>query len=102
MRSEFRDYEILRDIDLRIAQLQNSHDSGIRELRTDLRLHIQENRFHRGDLMKRLEKLEEKAGRPIIDWTSLIQNFWFKVIIFLALATGNTQLIDLVSAAFQK
>jgi hypothetical protein len=99
------DFQIIRDIDRRLASLQNIQDREVWGLRTDLKLFIQETRHYRTGILERLEKLEEKAVRPVIDLQSmqaLIQNLWFKLAVLLALATGNTKLIDLVSAAFQR
>ena len=94
-----REYEVLRDIDRRIAQLQNSHDRNLGNLKSELRLFHQETIHYRTGILERLKKLEEK---PVIDWQSLIQNFWFKLAVLAALATGNTQLVDLATAVFQK
>jgi hypothetical protein len=93
--------ELVIEIHRRIAELQNTHDARWRELRADLRLHMQETRFHREGLLARLDILEEKATRPIIDWSGIIQNLWFKVAILIALLSGNAKLIDAVQIAFK-
>lgn len=97
-----KEYEILRDIDRRIAELQNTHDRNLGIIRSEFRLFHQETVHYRTGILTRLEKLEEKAESPMIDWQSLIQNFWFKLAVLAALATGNTQLVDLATAVFQK
>jgi hypothetical protein len=99
MQSGLTEYEVLRDIDRRIAELQNTHDRNLGNLKADLRLLHQDIMNSRTGILERLQKLEEK---PVIDWQAIIQNFWFKLAVLAALATGNTQLIDLVTAAFQK
>ena len=91
MQSGLREYEILRGIESRIA-----------ELKSEFRLFHQETIHYRTAILARLDKLEEKAERPAIDWQSLTHNLWFKLALVAALATGNTQLLDLVAAAFQK
>lgn len=95
------DFEILRDIDRRIAELQNTHDRGIGNLKSELRLLHQETIHYRTGILERLDKLEKKALKPMIDWQAVINNLWFKIAILLALATGNTQLIEIVSASFK-
>jgi len=102
MQSGLREYQILRDIDRRIAELQNSHDRNLGNLKSEFRLFHQEIVHYRTGILTRLDKLEKKAERPVIDWQSLIQNFWFKLAVLAALATGNTQLVDLATAVFQK
>lgn len=102
MRSDLREYEVLRDIDRRIAELQNTNDRNLGIIRSEFRLFHQETVHYRTGILSRLAKLEEKAEKPVIDWQSLIQNFWFKLAVLGALATGNTQLVDLATAIFQK
>ena len=91
MQSGLTEYQILRDIDRRIA-----------ELKSEFRLFHQETIHYRTNILERLGKLEEKAERPMIDWKPILHNLWFKLALVAALATGNTQLLDLVAAAFQK
>lgn len=88
MHSGLREYEILLGIDRRIS-----------DLKSELKLLRQENIHSRDGILERLKKLEKK---PVIDWQAIIQNFWFKLALLGALATGNTQLVDLATAVFQK
>ena len=102
MPTELREYEILRDIDRRIAELQNTHDRNLGKLQLEFRLFHQETKQYHTGILDRLEKLEEAAGKPMVDLHGIIHNLWFKLAVLAALATGNTQLIDLVRAIFQK
>jgi hypothetical protein len=52
--------------------------------------------------MERLEKLEAKAAKPIIDLQAILQNIWFKVAVLMALGASNKQLLELVIASFGK
>ena len=102
MPTDLREYEILRDIDRRIAELQNTHDRNLGKLQYEFRLfHQVTTQYHTG-ILQRLEQLEARASKPMIDWHSIIQNLWFKAAIFVALLTGNAKLIDLALAIFQK
>lgn len=94
------EYQVLRDIDKRIADLQNTQDNGLIGLRSEFRLFRQETHFYRANILDRLAKLEEKASKPLIDWNGLLQKLWVQLIILAAFATGNKQLIELVKAAF--
>lgn len=103
------EFEILRDLDRRLATLQNTTDNNLGSIRSEFRQFRVERHYLIGDLKRdmreicrRLDGLEEKASKPIIDWQPILQNLWFKIAVLLALATGNTQLIELVTATFQK
>ena len=102
MPTELTNFEILRDIDRRIAELQNTHDRNLGKLQYEFRLfHQVTTQYHTG-ILQRLEQLEARASKPMIDWQALLQNMWFKVAILVALATGNTKMLELVSTIFQK
>lgn len=97
------DWEIIRDLDRRIAELQNFHDGTIRELRGDLRLHIQETYFHRQAFMARLAEIDKKLSKPpMMDWNKFIDSLWFKAILLAAILSGNAGLLKLAGAAMSK
>ena len=93
------DLEILRDIDRRIATLQNTTDGNLGQLRSEFHLFRQDALHYRRDILERLDELEEIAKRPMIDWNGLWQKLWVQLIILAAFATGNKQLLDLVKSA---
>ena len=95
------DRDIVIEIHRRIADLQTSQDGLWREQRTDLRLQMQETRFHLQALTARISALEQKTARPIIDWHHIAQNIWFKVGLLVVLLSGNAKLIEAVQIAFR-
>ena len=104
--SNLREYEVLRDIDRRIANLENSMDRALGNLKSELRLFHQETIHYRASMIDRLEKLEENRNQSMVDWQAVIRKFWeslwFKLALAAAAVSGNTHLTDLVLAAFQK
>ena len=102
MPTELTNFEILRDIDRRIAELQNTHDRNLGKLQYEFRLfHQVTTQYHTG-ILQRLEQLEARASKPTIDWHSLFQSLWFKIALLAALATGNPILIEWAKIALIK
>ena len=95
-------YEVLRDIDLRISQLQNSTDRHLGNIRSEFRLYRQESIHYRSGILDRLAKLEAKADKPMIDFQAILGSLWFKVAVLMALGASNKELLELVSASFGK
>lgn len=93
--------QVMMDASRRIAELQTSTERNLGALASEFRLFRQETQFYRAGILKRLETLEKSAAKPIIDWQPIIHNLWFKIALLAALASGNTQAIDMVRAIFQ-
>ncbi len=96
------EFEILRDIDRRIAELQNTTDRNLGAIQSEFRLFRQETIHYRNGMVNRLKKLEERANKPAIDIYAIMQNLWFKVAVLMALGASNKELFDLVAASFAK
>ena len=98
---DLTDLDIWREIHYQVADLRNSADGQHRDIRKELALHIQETRFHREEVLRRLDRLEAKTSKPLIDWQSIIERLWFKVVVLILLATGNVQLIKAAAVLFK-
>lgn len=103
------DLEILRDIDRRIADLQNTTDRALGSIRSEFRQFRTERHYLLSGLRRdmreisdRLEILEEKASKPLVDWSSIVANIWFKLGLLAALASGNPVLIEWARTALTK
>lgn len=93
------DFELLTTIYREIGNLKDIHTGATVSMQTELRLFIQESRWHRQAILERLDKLEK---RKLIDWSSILKNGWTQIIIFLLLAASNVQLLDAAKLAFKR
>lgn len=87
-----REYEILRDIDHRIGELQ-----------TMVSLHRQETRYDRENIMARIAHLEARATKssgPLIDMKQLAP-LWMPLAALVGLLAANVPLKEAVLTAFK-
>lgn len=102
------DYIVLRDLDRRLADTQNTLDRNLGAIRSESQLYRQDMTFRLNGMAKDIRKireavarLEARAAKPTIDIVALWQNMslWIKVAILLALGASNKELLALVSAS---
>ena len=93
------DFDLLKIIYEQIGELKDSHHSSIGAVRTEIRDFIVESRYHRKNILDRLDKLE---ARRMIDWSGLLKGGWAQIVIFLLLIAGNVQLLDAAKLAFKR
>jgi hypothetical protein len=88
-----REYEILREIDQRIWELQGM-----------VALHRQETRYDRENIMARIARLEAKASKavrgPLIDLKQL-GPLWIPLVTLAGLLAANVPLKEAVLTAFK-
>jgi hypothetical protein len=87
-----KEYEILRDIDQRIGELQ-----------TMVSLHRQETRYDRADIMARIARLEARTSKlrgPSIDLKTL-GPLWIPLVTLAGLLAANVPLKEAVLTAFK-
>lgn len=95
------DIQILRDIDRRIADMNQSLTVQITTLRSDLDLQRQETRYYRHDILSRLTKLEKlKTGGSLTLSRVLDMGILIRVLIAIVLAgTGIMSVAEAVKVA---
>jgi hypothetical protein len=95
------DLQILRDIDRRIADMNQSLTLQIATLRADQDLQRQETRYYRRDILARLSRLEQgKGGSSMSLLQALDLAILIRVLIAIILAgTGIMSVAEAVKVA---
>jgi hypothetical protein len=94
------DLQILRDIDRRIADMNQSLTLQIATLRADQDLQRQETRYYRRDILARLSRLEQGKGTSATFFQMLDLAILVRVLIAIILAgTGIMSVAEAVKVA---
>ena len=80
-------------------------DRSIGNLRTELRLHIQDDRHRLDGLKDEIEELRNDikilSRRKAVDWTGILRNGWVpQIVVFLILSGIGIKLTDALAVAF--
>lgn len=93
------DLQILRDIDRRIADMNQSLTVQIATLKADQDLQRQETRYYRRDILARLAKLEKHRGSVTLS-NMLDMGILIRVLVAIVLAgTGIISVTEAVKVA---
>ncbi len=102
------DYIVLRDLDRRMADTQNTLDRNLGAIRSESQLYRQELTFRLNGMTRDIRKirealarLEARAAKPAVDIVALWQgmSLWLKIALLMALGASNKELLALVSAS---
>ncbi len=98
MRENFQGYDqtdLLRELVRSVATLQTQSEQATidREKRRQADFQARMLSFMEST-DKRLERLEAKAERPMVDWTAITKSLWAKLLLLALLLTGNQTVID--------
>lgn len=99
------DYIVLRDLDRRITDLQNTTDRNLAAIRSEMQLHRQEMNFRLSGMAIDIRTIREataKAAKPVLDLAAIWQSLWFRVALLAMLGASNKELLEIVSASFVK